>query len=71
MSINLQAEMLDIDERQRYLRSLARPGRPTVVRLWTGRHIVRLGRWLEGRRSEEISKPAPVGPLPRLAGGHR
>lgn len=71
MSINLQAEMLDINERQRYLRSLARPGHPTVVRLWAGRHFVRFGRWLEGRRPEEPRSPAPVGPLPRLAGSHR
>lgn len=70
MSINTEAETLDIASRQQYLRSLAKPGHPTVVRLQTGRLLVRFGRWLEGRRPEETSRPAPVGPLPRLAGGH-
>lgn len=71
MSINLEADALDISERQRYLRSLARPGHPTVVRLWAGRQFVRVGRWLEGRRPEEAVGPASIGSLPRLAGGHR
>ena len=71
MSINFEADVLDVDSRQTYLRSLGRPGHPTIIRLWTGRLLVRLGRWLEGRRPEEIIRPAPAGPLPRLASGHR
>jgi hypothetical protein len=71
MSINIEADMLDITGRQRYLRSLARPGQPSLARLWVGHQLVRLGRWLEGRRPEEPLAPAPIGSLPRLAGGHR
>jgi hypothetical protein len=71
MSINVQAEMLDIADRQRYLRALAHPSHPTVARLWAGRQLVRFGRWLEGRRPEEAVRPASIGSLPRLAGGHR
>ena len=71
MSINMEADMLDVAARQRYLRSLARPGYPSHIRRWTGHQLVRFGRWLEGRRSEETSGPIPVGSFPRLAGGHR
>jgi hypothetical protein len=71
MSINLEADLLDVAGRQRYLRSLAKPVHPSRVRLWTGHQLVRFGRWLEGRRSEEVTGPVPVGTLPRLAGGPR
>ncbi len=71
MSINFEADLLDVAGRQNYLRSLARPGQPSRARLWTGRQLVRFGRWLEGRRPEDPRSPAPVVPLPRLAGGHR
>jgi hypothetical protein len=70
MSINLEADMLDITARQQYLRSLARPGLPSPVRQQVGHLLVRLGQWLEGRRAEEFA-PASFGPAPRLAGGHR
>lgn len=71
MSINFEVDVLNVASRQKYLRSLAQPGHPTIVRLWTGRLLVRFGRWLEGRRPEELVKPVPTGPMPRLAGGHR
>lgn len=71
MSINLEADLLDVAGRQRYLRSLARPGHPSGVRQLAGRTLVRFGRWLEGRRPEEVVRPVPISPIPRLAGGHR
>lgn len=71
MSINLEADLLDIAGRQQYLRSLARPGEPSLARLWIGHQLVRFGRWLEGHRPEEPRSPASIGSVPRLAGGHR
>ena len=71
MSINLQADVLDVAARQRYLRSLAGPSNPSAVRLWIGHLLVRIGSWLEGRRPEDTVTTASLGTVPRLAGGHR
>jgi hypothetical protein len=70
MSINFEADLLDVTARQLYLRSLARPGQPSLARQQAGRLLVRFGSWLEGRRPDD-RRHAPVGPVPRLAGGHR
>lgn len=71
MSINLEADLLDVSARQQYLRSLARPGHPSIVRQQAGRLIIRFGHWLEGRRPDERAQATPLRPIPRLAGGHR
>jgi hypothetical protein len=75
MSINLEADLLDIAARQRYLRSLARRGpvlgQPSIARQQLGRSLVRVGVWLEGRRIEERPSVASLGPVARLAGGPR
>jgi hypothetical protein len=64
-----------VEQRQVYLRSLAGHGpyevEPESFRQHAGRVLVRFGRWVEGRRSDDAATILP--PLssstPRLVGG--
>ena len=76
MSVMIELETLPevVEARQQYLRSLAHPAggiAGETFRQRTGLAMVRLGRWVEGRRRDETPNilPSLNAASPRLAGG--